>query len=348
MPYVSAALVSRRLLLPLCLSVASLAPSLGQAATDYPLRIDNCGRTLVFEQAPERVVSIGQASTEILLGLGLGARIVGTGVWFGPLPPALAAEGAAVPRLADNAPSFEAVAGTRPDIVTAQYTYHLGANGEVATPEQFESLGIPSYVSPSDCENKGVTADSNADGSRSQPFEMALVEREVSELAEIFDVGPHGEALNAALKARIAQARERLDGAAPEPLKVVFWFSSPRLEGDPWVAGSNGVPGYISRTLGLDNVIETEEEWPAVSWERIASLDPDVIVVARMDRRLYPADDAEIKRGFLQRDPVTRELRAVRDGRVLVVDAQALNPSIRVVDGIEMLADQLGGAGVAR
>ncbi len=328
--------------------VAALPSFAAPGATHYPLTLSNCGHELSFAKAPQRVVSLGQASSEILLSLGLAPRMVGTGVWFGPLPEALQAANAKVPRLADNAPSFEKVAKANPDLVTAQYTYHIGPSGEVATPEQLTALGIPSYVSPSDCEGKGVTATSNADGSRSAPFSLALIDREITELATIFDVQAAGERLVTQLHQRIDDAVQKVKRDQPKPLSVVYWFSSTRLEGDPWVAGRNGAPGYISEVLGLRNIIDSDEEWPGVSWENIAARNPEVIVVARMERRLYPADDVEKKIAFLRNDPVTRELDAVRNNRIVVVDAQSLNPSMDVVRAIEGVAAGLQGASPAR
>lgn len=54
--------------------------------------------------------------------------------------------------------------------------------------------------------------------------------------------------------------------------------------------------GWISRTLGLKNIIDSHDEWPAVTWEHIARSQPDVIVIAGMSRRLYPADEVEVKK----------------------------------------------------
>jgi iron complex transport system substrate-binding protein len=309
--------------------------------TVYPLTLSNCGHTLVFDAAPLRVVSLGQASTELLLSLGLAERMVGTGIWFGPVQAELKTDNDKVPRLADNAPSFEAVAGASPELVTAQYTYHIGPKGEVATVEQLASLGIKAYLSPSDCEGKTVTATSNADGSRTVPFTFELVIQEIHELAKIFDVQHQGNVLAQQLNDRLDQAITQAQRTSHAPLSVVYWFSSSRLEGDPWVAGRQGVPAYISQALGLENIIDSNDEWPSVSWEHIAAQDPDLIVITRMDRRLYPADDVEKKLSFLRTDPVTRQLSAVRNHRVIIVDAQSLNPSMRVVDGIEAISAAL-------
>lgn len=308
------------------------------AATAYPLTIDNCGVRLTFTQAPQRVVTVGQHETELLLALGLEKTLAATSVWFGKLPDSLAEAGKNIPRLADNSPSFEAVVGQKPDLVLAQYDWHIGPQGEVGTREQFAALGINTWISPADCTNKAVTETSNADGARSAPFSLAEIQHEVKDLAAIFDVSARGEQLNQALAKRIEKARARVSST---PLNVVFWFSSSRLNGDPWVAGSDGAPGWISRTLGLKNIIDSHDEWPAVTWEHIAQSQPDVIVIAEMSRRLYPADDVAVKEAFLRSDPVTKNMPAVRNNHIIVVPAMSLNPSLRNVDAVELISERL-------
>ena len=310
-------------------------------ATTYPLTVENCGASETFRQPPARVVTIGQHETELLLALGLEKTIAGTSVWFGKLPPELENKGASLKRLADNSPGFEAVAAQKPELVLAQYSWHVGPQGEVATREQFEQLGIRTWISPADCTGKAVTTTSNSDGARTTPYTLDSIMDEITQLSQIFDVADRGEALKKSLADRIAHARQQADAQISHPLKVVYWFSSTRLKGDPWVAGDDGAPGWISKTLGLQNIIHSSEEWPAVTWEHIAQSQPDVIVIASMDRRLYPADDASVKKSFLENDPVTREINAVRQGHIIVVPAMSLNPSLRNVDAVELIGKQL-------
>lgn len=311
------------------------------AATSFPLKIENCGQTVRFDHIPERVVTVGQHETELLLALGLEKKIVGTSVWFGPLPGDLAARGQHLKKLADNSPGFEAVAAQSPDTVMAQYSWHIGPKGEVGTRDQFEKLGINTWISPADCINKSVTDSSNGDGARTAPFTLDYIRDEVTQVAEIFDVSARGEALNASLAARVEQAQKVAAADQKRPLNVVFWFSSSRLQGDPWVAGNYGVPGWISTTLGLKNIITSGEEWPAVTWEHIAASQPDLIVIASMNRRLYPADDVAVKQQFLHNDPVTRNIPAVKNNQIVVVPAMSLNPSLRNVDAVEKIGQFL-------
>src|SRR5690606_10640660 len=83
------------------------------------------------------------------------------------------------PRLADNQPSFERVLATEPDFVASSFTSTLSKGG-VASREKFEELGVPTYLSPADCEGKDNSGD--GDGSRTKPLTMETVYREVREL----------------------------------------------------------------------------------------------------------------------------------------------------------------------
>lgn len=322
------------------LAAAACLPA--TAATHYPFTLENCGTIITIAAAPQRAVGIGQNSSEIMLLLGLADRMVGTAVWVSPVLDELADANAGVPRLADNQPSFEAVVGTNPDFVAAQFLSTLGPEGRVGTREQFADLGVPSYISPTDCD---ATDNISADGSRANLWTPELLYREIEELAAIFDVSARGETLVADFRAREQAVRNRLAGRSDD-ISILFWFSSAEVAGDAWVAGKNGASGYITDVLGARNVIETEAEWPLVSWEAIATADPAVIVIGTMDRRTQAADDPAVKLEFLRTDPVASALSAVLAGHIVEMDAQAMNPTLRTIGGLEKLATALEGLGL--
>ncbi|MGB3876590.1 MAG: ABC transporter substrate-binding protein [Shinella zoogloeoides] len=316
------------------------------AATQYPLTLENCGRQVTFEKAPKKIVSIGQGMTEVLFSLGLADKVAGTAVWVGPVLPQYAEANSRIKRLADNDPSFEAVVGQEPDLVAAEFEWHVGAQGSVGKREQFADLGIETYIAPADCVAK-INTD-GGDGVRETLFTMDLVYREIAELSEIFDVKDRGDALITDLKKREADAVASIASAAGKNLPVVFWFSSKEVNGDAFIAGKNSAPAYILKTIGAKNVVTTEEEWPLVGWETIAQANPAVIVLATMDRRRYAADDPKVKIDFLENDPVTRELDAVKNKHFVMMDAQSMNPTIRTIDGIETLANGIKAFGLAQ
>lgn len=327
------------------LSLAGFAVP-GFAATQYPLTINNCGQQVSFQKAPAKIVSIGQGMTEILLSLGLADKIAGTAVWVGPVLPQYAEANSKIPRLADNDPSFESVVGKEPDLVAAEFEWHVGPQGSVGKREQFSELGINTYIAPTDCVAK-VNTD-GGDGVRKELFTMGLIYQEIDELAQIFDVKDRGDALIADLKKRQADAVASIAGAQAKNLPIVFWFSSKEVNGDAFIAGKNSAPAYILKTLGARNVVTTEEEWPLVGWETIAQANPAVIVIATMDRRRYAADDPKVKLDFLEKDSVTSQLDAVKNKHFVMMDAQSMNPTIRTIDGIETLAKGIKSFGLTQ
>lgn len=326
-------------------ALAAFTTAAHAEATTYPLTVQNCGVEVTFDAAPASTVSLGQMATEILYALDLADKVSGTGIWFSDVLPEFTEVNARVERLADNDPSFESIVAKRPALVIAQYEGHVGPQGRVATREQFGDLGIDSYILPTDCIGKDNSR--GGDGTRLAPFSTDMLYETIGELAAIFDVQDKGAELVAGLRARESAAREKVAAMKIDDISAVFWFSSPELDLDPFVAGQKGAPGYIMDTLGVKNVIASDEEWPTVGWETIARANPTVIVAAEMTRRRYGADDIDKKRGFLASDPVASQMDAVKNGRIVAMVSDAMEPGIRVVGGIEQLADALTSYGLA-
>ena len=162
--------------------------------------------------------------------------------------------------------------------------------------------------------------------------------KSVSQLAQLFDAQDRGEALNARLKGQMDKARAQLAGKDLSKTSAVFWFSSADMEVDPYVAGRSGVADYMLQTLGVRNVVESNEEWPSVGWETLAKANPTWIIIARMDRRRFPADDYLKKLEFLRSDPVAQHMDAVKNNRIIVLDADVMQAGIRLFRGLETLS----------
>lgn len=324
------------LLASLGFSSLTLAAVPAPAPTHYPLTLENCGVSLTFDKAPGKAVTIGQSATEILFSLGLADKMVGTSLWFNDVLPRFKAQNEKIPRLADNDPSFEGVINKRPDLVAVQFEWMVGPQGVVGTRNQFSEMKIPTYLMPSDCEGKDNLV--GADGTRLRPFSVDSLYKTVNQLAQIFDVQAQGEQLTNDLRARLASAQSSVRQKHLQDASAVFWFSSADLKVDPYVAGRKGIPAFMMQTLGLRNIVQSDEEWPTVGWETIAKANPTILVLARMDRRRFPADDFHKKLEFLKDDPVTRNMDAVKHNRIVILDAQAMEATIRTFDGIDELA----------
>jgi iron complex transport system substrate-binding protein len=309
----------------------------GEGVSAYPLVMDNCGQKVTIDSAPQRVVSLDQGSTEILLSLDLGDRIVGTASWTDPVLPELAEANKTVPRLADNAPSYEAVLGTDPDLVTASFGRHFNQGG-VAERARFAETGIASYLSPPDCDN-GVSI--NGGGKRTVPVTVDSLYQEIRELATIFDVPSRGEALVARLQERSVAATTRIERS---DVTMAFWFADTR---SPFMAGGPGWPNMLAGMAGARNVFaDLDDDWLAVGWESVVERNPQVLVLGDLLRDRFPGDRLADKEAFLASDPLTNTMQAVRDRNYIALHGAELNASIRFVDGLEKIAaglEKIGG-----
>jgi iron complex transport system substrate-binding protein len=311
----------------------------GAAAAGYPVTLKNCGRTVTVEAAPHHAVSLDQGSTEILFSLGLAGRLAGTSTWTDPVMKGLEKADAKVEHIAENRPSSEKVLDKEPDFVSASFESTLGKGG-VAPREQFEELGVPTYVSPADCTAKDNSG--GGDGSRTKPLTMDSVYAEVRDLAKVFGVERRGEELIAGLRARVRKATAGIDAS---DTTLLYWFANSEA---PYLAGCCGAPGIITEELGAKNVFDdTREEWPQVNWETVADRDPDVLVIGDLTRKSQTAESAAKKIEFLESNPATRNMDAVRHKRYVLLSGQAMNPSIRTVEGVERVAAGLRTFGFA-
>jgi iron complex transport system substrate-binding protein len=300
----------------------------------------NCGHEVRVEAPPRHAVSLNQGTTEILLSLGLADRLAGTATWTDPVMKGLAKANAKVPRISDNNPSFERVLDAGPDFVAASFVSTLGKGG-VATREQFEKLGVPTYVSPSDCAGKDNSG--GGDGARVKALGIDTVYGEVRDLATVFGVRERGDRLVASLQRRMTKATRGVDAS---DVTLLYWFANSE---SPYMAGCCGAPGIITRALGAKNVFDdTHEEWPQINWETVAERDPDVLVIGDLTRKSQTAESAAKKIAFLESNPVTRNMDAVRHKRYVLLSGQAMNPTIRTVEGVEKVAAGLREFGLAK
>ncbi|MFD7963377.1 ABC transporter substrate-binding protein [Streptomyces zaomyceticus] len=313
----------------------------GGAAKGFPLTLaDNCGQRVTVDRPPKRAVALDQGAAEIMLSLGLADRMVGTATWTDPVLKGLEKENAKVPRLADRYPSFEKVLDAEPDFAAASFTYTLGKGG-VAPRERFEKLGVPTYLSPTDCVGKDNSGD--GDGVRTAPLTMETVYGEIRDLARVFAVPERGEKLVAELKSRVVRATAAGDFGG---VTVLYWFANAE---SPYMAGCCGAPGIVTNALGAKNVFDdTHAEWPQINWETVADRDPDVLVIGDLTRRSQSAESAARKIEFLESDPVTRNMTAVKRKRYVLLSGQAMNPTLRTVEGVEKVAAALRSYGLAK
>lgn len=288
-----------------------------QAATSYPLSLDNCGQTVTLAAAPERVVTIKSTATELLLSLGLGNRIVGVGFQDGPLPPHLALAGSGLPVLSDKLPSQEVVLETEPDFIYGGWESNFAADGAGERPT-LAQLGVATYVAPAACRSiKPVKL----------TFDQLLAE--ITEMGAIFDVEDAAAGLVTEQRAALAAVQPDTRGL------TALWYSSGTKT--PYVGAGSNAPAMILEALGLANIFaDVDEGWTSASWEAIVDADPDVIILVDA-----AWNSAEQKKQLLAENPITSQLDAVINQRYLVIPFPASEAGVRNVPATADMAAQL-------
>jgi len=309
------------LLLTGCASGSPAAAPSGTAsagAGEYPVTVQNCDTTVTVESAPERIVTIKSTTTELLLALGLGERIVGSAFLDGPLPASLAEDGADLNVISDFVPGQEAVLALTPDFVYGGWESNFSAEG-VGERAALADLGIGSYVSPAACKGDAMP----------DPLTFDTVFAEIDEAGALFGVP------DAAAELVTEQEAELAALTPPTGDTTALWYSSGT--DTPYVGAGIGAPQMIMDAAGLTNIFaDLQDTWTSAGWESVVAANPSVIVL--VDATWNTADS---KIALLEGNPATAGLDAVVNKRYLVVPFAAGEAGIRNVEAAGSIIDQL-------
>ncbi|RPF22187.1 putative F420-0 ABC transporter substrate-binding protein [Myceligenerans xiligouense] len=307
-----------------CTSTAASVNGGDPAPDTFPVRLDNCGFATEILAPPERVVTIKSSTTEMLLALGLGDRIVGTAFLDGPVPGALSDAAAGVPAvadpMADEAPGSEAVLALEPQLVYAGWESNITAE-TAGDRDTLANLGVATYVSPAACKDPEYMPD---------PLTFDDVFGEIEEVGTIFGADDAAADL-------VAEQRAALEAVeADDRGLTALWYSS----GDdvPYVGAGIGAPQMIMEAAGLENVAaDVHDTWTSFAWEEAVDADPDVIVLVDA---AWNTAGAKMER--LAENPATAEMTAVRNENYVVVPFPATEAGVRNVDAVADVVEQLG------
>ncbi len=295
---------------------ATTSTAAAPAPTAAPVTVSNCGTPVTFATAPKRVITIKSTSTEMLLALGVGDRIVGTAFQDGPLPPGLAQSAPTLTSISDQFPSEEVVLNKQPDLVFSGWESAFAPDAAGARSE-LSRLGIASYVAPAACRSTGQPAKLSFDS----------VFGDIGQVASIFRVD--------ATPLLTAQKKQL---AAISPVgagRTAFWYSSGT--DTPYAGAGLGAPELVLETVGLKNIAaDVNSSWAPLSWESVVAADPDFIVLIDASW-----NTAQKKIDMLAANPATANLSAVKNHRYLVLPFASGEAGVRSVEAAADLEKQI-------
>ena len=199
-------------------------------------------------------------------------------------------------------PNYERILAAKPDLIIAST-----AGNDRAAILKLADLHLPVFV----------TAPRSVDGI------FATVEN----IGRITDCASQAERVVSEAKGRLAQVKRRLSGLPPVRAFFITWF-------DPLLApGRNTFETDILRQLDIVSITaDINQFYPHCSVEQVLADDPDAIIT--VEHRGNPLPDLKRISGW-------QHLRAVREGRIYVLNEVFQHPSPRFVDAVEDLARRL-------
>ena len=295
----------------------------GATTTSYPVTIENCGKTLTFTKAPERILVTYQNVAEILVKLGLKDKIVG--VTYGKAYPSPADMQAEIDGLNYLSPPGKGSAAkeiefsTRPDIVIAAYpTYDFDPAQGMATQEDFAAAGAQVYGISAEC------ATSVPGGT------IETVYSDMLNFGKIFGVTPRAQAVVQGIKNRIATVQAKV-GKLP-PIPVAFYDAG---EDQLGFYGSGLNSDMIALAGGANVFAGQSEVYLQVSKEAFAVKNPAIFAVLDYEGSNNAPDEIERANFLFKTFP---NMPASKDKRWVAVPGSAFAAGIRIPEAIETMA----------
>jgi iron complex transport system substrate-binding protein len=262
--------------------------STGSGNTAYPLTIDNCGRDVTFDKAPERVVVLNGSSVaevQSFVVLGLEDRIVANAQSYGVSDdPTMLAKVAAIPtggvELNDNFEvPREQILAQQPDLVVSTWAGGFDETNGTLTRDQLDELGIDSFVTPSNCAlyaSDPRPEDQNKLDEQSYESSFELIET----LGAIFGVPDRAADVVADLRARIEAVEAPSGDTRPSVLVVFPGMSAMNASGLPAIFSGSLYDSLIETAGGVNSFKGVDQGGAAqINAEALAAADVDLLVV---------------------------------------------------------------------
>lgn len=287
------------------------------ASFDEPVSITNCDVTQQFDAPPQRIVSMNDHVTEVLIEMGVADRIVGMGYRNATPTPETADEFARIPGLADEYPTKEQILDLDPDLVVGGMRSAFN-DKEGRARQSFTDTGIPTFLFSEYC-GSGFP-------------DIGMLETDYTQLGDVLGVEDAAKGVIDGVVAGLGEVQGDLDGVTPTP---TFFYDSG--EDVPTTIGGVGVGQLIADYAGAANIFpEGERPYLDTTWEIIGERAPQAIVV--LD---YGDTSAQGKIDFLKSQPIMATTPAVQRDNFVVVPLDDFFESPRLVTSVDTIARHL-------
>ena len=274
------------------------------------------------EKIPERAVSMSQATTEMMLALGLEGKMIGTAMKEEDIYPPLQEAYNKVKVLSDKWPSYETFMAENPDFATG-------------LEDSFTDRGIPAEKISS--QNISIFIPSST---QKLDADINTVFDDMKKYGEIFGVQEDAKIWIDAQKNMLESLQEKVKNL---PKKTVFIYDS--SDGQPFTV-FKGYTTNILKLINIENVMENaglEKTWAATNWESLIAANPEYIIVIDYNNGIRNDEDFQQKVDTIKDKPQLANVAAVKENHFIKVNLSEITPGVRTVESLKYLAEKIHG-----
>ncbi|MGW8974547.1 ABC transporter substrate-binding protein [Streptomyces platensis] len=310
----------------------------GHGGAGFPVRVADCqGVATTFSAAPRKIVTSNAAALEMLLRLGAGDRVIGTGFppGKGTLPGGLDAGARKVPVLSKSVIPKEKLLGSGADLYIDSFAAMkiMGKAGDAPTAEEFKAAGIKHlYLASTAC----------APMAEKPQRDLSGVEGDIKRLGAVTGTAERADALVAGMRAKVGKVRRAVGDIPAGKRPTYFFFDYDAGTKQPVAVCRKQVANAVIGQAGARNVFDgCDGDFKPVSWEDVVAKNPDWIQLGVRNRGDAKANAKAFDEAaaFLKSFPATKGLAAVRKEKFLRIGSERTTVAgVGTADAVEEIA----------
>ncbi|MFH0517628.1 ABC transporter substrate-binding protein [Streptomyces sp. M41] len=313
-----------------------------------PVTVTDCaGAKTTFTTVPERIVTSNASTLELLLRLGAGDKVIGTGFppGKGTLPGELDARAQQVKVLGETVIPKEKLLGSGADLYIDTFAaMNMGGGmGDAPTEEEFRAAGIKhTYLKSTAC----------AAMSKAPVTDLSAVESDILSLGAVTGTTTRAKELVAGMKQKVDAVRKTVGDVPEGERPSYFLFDYDAGTKQPMAVCNRQIANAVITLAGARNVFaDCDGDFKQVGWEDVIAKNPDWIQLGVRSRGSEAADDKAFDEAedWLRSNPATKGLKAVEEGHFLRIGSERTTiAGVRNADAVEQIAKTLHPARTGR
>lgn len=282
-------------------------------------KINGIDYTFNFDKTPERAVSISQFTTEIMLKLGLADKMIGTAFLEEEIYPSIADDYKKVKVLADKWPSLEQLLAIKTDFVTGwEVALKKGVDSNLLAKNHINMFVPKSSI------------DLNAN--------IETLFEDFRTFGKIFKIEDKVEKYITSEKIRIENIKKN------KKINNGFTYFLYDSGTDKAFTVFEGFTTNLLALINGKNILSgkgIQKTWGETSWEPVVAADPDYIIIVDYSKGIREETDSDSKILALKSNPITKNLKAVKNNKFIRVKLAEICPGIRNVDFFEKISKEV-------